>query len=177
MIGLTAFLTAWHHLPNPKRPQDPDLSDTDVVHEQGKRERGSILILLIGLCLILLLVATVVITVSSVYLERQRLQALADQTASAAAQRVEGITAETEQEAHLVLTPAGVLATSQEFLTETGALAEFENLTLSPASGVSGGSTAQVFLSSTARPPIASVVLPEGVTVTVTGRARVTVDR
>lgn len=51
-------------------------------------ERGSVLPLIVGLCLVLLLVASTVVGVSSVYLERQRLQALADQAATSAAQRI-----------------------------------------------------------------------------------------
>lgn len=136
-------------------------------------ERGSVLPLIVGLCLVLLLVASTVIGVSSVYLERQRLQALADQAATSAAQRVEGIRAVGESQAQVTLTSGGVQASAQTFLQESGAGSEFSQLTLNPATGATGNNTAVIVLSARAHPPLLSVVVPDGVDITVTGRARV----
>ncbi|WP_083091708.1 MULTISPECIES: pilus assembly protein TadG-related protein [Rothia] len=137
------------------------------------REGGSVLLLIVGLCLVLLLVATVVVAVSAIYLERHKLQSLADQTASSTAQRVEGLAGSATSDAQLVLTPATVTANSQTFLAETGASSDFEGLTLNPATGVAENNTAEVVLSAVARPPIVSLVLPDGITITATGKARV----
>lgn len=136
-------------------------------------EQGSVLPLIVGLCLVLLLVASTVIGVSSVYLERQRLQALADQAATSAAQRVEGIRAVGESQAQVTLTSGGVQASAQNFLQESGAGAEFSHLALNPSTGASGNSTAIIVLSARAHPPLLSLVLPDGIDITVTGRARV----
>lgn len=136
-------------------------------------EKGSILLLIVGLCLVLLLVASTVVAVSSVYLERHRLQALADQSASAAAQRVEGISSAGADEAVARLNPTTVNSTVQTFIGESGAASDFNNLVINPATGVSNSNTAVVVLNSTAHPPLLSVVVPDGVPITVTGRARV----
>lgn len=136
-------------------------------------EKGSILLLIVGLCLVLLLVASTVVAVSSVYLERHRLQALADQSASAAAQRVEGISSAGADEAVPRLHPTSVNSTVQTFIVESGAASDFNNLIINPATGVSTSNTAVVVLNSTAYPPLLSVVVPDGVPITVTGRARV----
>lgn len=138
-----------------------------------KSDDGSILLLIVGLCLVLLLVASTVVAVSSVYLERHRLQALADQSASAAAQRVEGISSDGAEDALARLNPTTVNATVQTFIGESGAATDFENLAINPATGVSNSNTAVVVLNSTAHPPMLSVVVPDGVPITVTGRARV----
>lgn len=135
-------------------------------------ERGSVLLFIVGLCLVLLLVASTVVGVSSVYLERHRLQSLADQAATSAAQRVEGISAASEAEALIHLNSATVTSTTQTFLTESGAAGDFSNLAISPGTGVSGNSTAVVVLSATAHPPLLSIVVPDGVNITVTGKAR-----
>lgn len=139
----------------------------------SEAERGSVLPLIVGLCLVLLLVASTVVGVSSVYLERQRLQSLADQAATSAAQRIEGITAVGETQAQVTLTSAGVQASAHTFLQESGAGTDFSHLTLNPATGASGNNTAVIVLSARAHPPLLSVVLPDGVDITVTGRARV----
>lgn len=144
----------------------------DCPEKKGTDEEGSILLLIVGLCLVLLLVASTVVGVSSVYLERHRLQALADQSATAAAQRVEGISATDAESALVTLTPATVNSSVQTFISESGAAADFSDLAISPETGVSGANTAVVVLSATAHPPLVSVVVPEGFTVTVTGRAR-----
>ncbi|MFW0112143.1 pilus assembly protein TadG-related protein [Rothia sp. CCM 9417] len=139
---------------------------------KSESERGSVLIFIVGLCLVLLLVASTVVGVSSVYLERHRLQSLADQAATSAAQRVEGISAASESEALIHLNSATVTSTTQTFLTESGAAGDFSNLALSPGTGVSGNNTAVVVLSASAHPPLLSIVVPDGVNITVTGKAR-----
>lgn len=136
-------------------------------------DEGSVLPLIIGLCLVLLLVASTVVGVSSVYLERHKLQALADQAASAAAQRVENISQDPNAEAMVYLSPEGVRASASEFLNGSGAGAHFSELSLDGQTGVDGTSTAVVVLSSTAHPPLVSVVVPQGFRIHVMGSARV----
>lgn len=146
------------------------------VHSSKKEsDQGSVLLFIVGLCLVLLLVASTVVGVSSVYLERHRLQALADQAATSAAQRVEGVSATSDTGGALIhLNNATVAQSAQAFLNESGAAGNFSNLAMSPGTGVSGNSTAVVVLSATAHPPLVSVVVPKGVNITVTGKARAT---
>lgn len=138
-----------------------------------EREDGSILIFILGLSLLLLLVAASVLAVSSVYLERQRLQSLADQMALTAAQQVEGISDGSDGQAQAHLTAGQVLATSSRFLQETGAPADFSALVLDPATGLTDSQTARVVLRAQAHPPLSSFLLPAGVEVQVVGQARV----
>ncbi|MGV3103010.1 Tad domain-containing protein [Rothia sp. 32237D007AR] len=144
--------------------------ETEKEHEA---EQGSVLPLIVGLCLVLLLIASTVTGVSSVYLERARLQALADQAATSAAQRIEGITAVGASQAQVRLTNAGVQASAQTFLHESGAGADFSHLALNRATGAPEHHTATVVLSARAHPPLLSIVLPDGIDITVTGKARV----
>lgn len=135
-------------------------------------EEGSVLLLIIGLCLVLLLVASTVVAVSSIYLERQRLQALADQAAWSSAQQVRGISIQGQQ-AYFLLSSEQVYQSTQAFLVESGAGGDFQELSLDAGSGVLGSNTVKVVLSARVQPPILSVVLPDGVRVQVSGQARV----
>lgn len=135
-------------------------------------DEGSVLLLVIGLCLVLLLVASTVVGISAVYLERHRLQALADQSATAAAKRVEGIGGSSEEDALAVLNSASVTRSVETFIGESGATTDFSNLSINPNTGVSGANTAVVVLSATAHPPLVSLVVPQGFDIEVTGRAR-----
>lgn len=136
------------------------------------REDGTILPLVLGLCLVLFLVASTVVGVSAVYLERHKLQALADQTASAAAQRVDNISQDPDADVLIYLSPEGVRSSAGEFLTGSGAAAHFSELTLDSNSGVDGANTAVVVLRARAHPPLVSVVVPDGFEIRAVGRAR-----
>lgn len=144
---------------------------------ENSKDQGSILLLLIGLCAILLLVASVVTGVTGVYLEKQKLQALADQTASSAVHNFAGLKGERGKRPAPVLTGEKVSATSQDFLTQTGAYAEFDGLQLVAPTGISDTSTAQVGLAAVAHPPLVSFIVPNGVPITVESSARITVNQ
>jgi hypothetical protein len=141
------------------------------------KDQGSILLLLIGLCAILLLVASVVTGVTGVYLEKQKLQALADQTASSAVQNFAGLQGERGKRPTPVLTSEKVSGTSQEFLAQTGAYTEFDGLQLVAPTGISDTSTAQVGLVAVAHPPLVSFIVPNGVPISVESSARITVNQ
>ena len=112
------------------------------------------------------------VAVSSIYLERQRLQALADQAAWSSAQQVRGISTQGQQ-AYFLLSSEQVYQSTQAFLVESGAGGDFQELSLEAGSGVLGSNTVKVVLSARVQPPILSVVLPDGVRVQVSGQARV----
>ena len=134
-------------------------------------EEGSIMLLLIGLGVVLLILATVVIGITSVYIQQQQLQNLSDQLSSAAAQRVTGLSSGSDKP-YVRLTNAAVSETVSQTLQQSGATQEFEVLRISAPTGAPDANTAQVTLSARARIPIVSIVLPEGVEITATSSAR-----
>lgn len=135
--------------------------------------QGSILLLLIGLCLVVLLVASVVTGITGVYLERQKLQALADQTASASVQTFSGLSGDAATQPIPVLTNEVMTQQAATFLTESGAYGEFSQLAISGNSGTVDGSTGRVQLTAVAHPPLVSIIVPDGVPISATGTARI----
>lgn len=132
-------------------------------------EAGSISLLLIGLMLVLLLVASVIVGITTVYLEQKQLQDFADQTAQAVSNEVRGLSG--ADGSIPVLTPAIVQEYSQEFINQSGASSEFNNLSLASSNGGSTN-TAQVSLTATVHLPLVSLVVPEGIGISATGTGR-----
>lgn len=134
-------------------------------------DRGSVTPLIIGLSTVVLLVAATIIAITTVHVQRARLQSLADQTSTAVAVSVENI----ELGAHrptVRLTDAQVRSSSSAFLVDAGAYAEFDGLRIAGATGSADGTTAEVELTSYVHLPIVSFFLPEGVEISATGNAR-----
>lgn len=150
---------------------------SDQPNYTRQEEQGSILLLVVGLCAVLLLVASTVVAISSAYLERHKLQYLADQASTVAAMQVGGLGALSDAEAQLYLSDDQVKATTQTFILESGATEDFTNLSIGADTGASGGNTARVVLSATSHPPLLSIVVPQGITITVVGQARVVTTR
>lgn len=144
------------------KPEHTDLDHT---------EEGSITPLLIGLCVILILIATVIVNITSVYIEHKRLQSLADQMSSAAAQQVTGLSNDGEKPA-VQLTDSSVQACVTQTLQTSGASADFTQLTVAAPTGASNQNTAQVSLSAYARLPMLSLIMPDGVPISATSSAR-----
>lgn len=138
-------------------------------------EEGSILLLLLGLCLIVLLLASVVTGITGIYLEKQKLQSLADQTASATVQTFSGLSGERGERPAPVLNSANVSAQAENFLASSGAYSQFDQLALTGNTVALDINTGQVQLTALAHPPLVSIIVPQGVQITVTARARVTV--
>lgn len=140
-------------------------------HPAHDREQGSISLLLIGLCALLLLIASVTIGITQVYIEKSKLQALADQAASAVANSVE--TVELNAEApQVIFTDSQISEATRTFLTDSGAYSQFNQLAIGPATGSSDSRSANVELTSYARVPMVSLVLPEGVPISAQSTAR-----
>ena len=142
-----------------------------VPGRQENREEGSILLLVVGLALILLLIATVVIGITAVYVERQKLQSLADQLSTASAQQVTGLYQGVEKP-KVQLSDVQVQQSVAEFLVQTNAAVEFEALTVGQPTGAPDPNTAEGKLTAYARVPLLSIVVPEGVPISVTSSAR-----
>jgi hypothetical protein len=135
------------------------------------REEGSSLILICFYSMLALLLVLVVTAASSLYLERKRLFSLADGAALVGAEafdlsdvRVDGGTLSVD------LDPAAVHDAVAGYLrvAPTGA---FEDLRIERATSDDGRS-ATVQLSAMWRPPVLTLLLPEGVRLDVTSIAR-----
>lgn len=142
------------------------------------REDGQVGILVIGYLLVSLLVVTVVLAVSAVYIEHKKLLSAADGAALAAADNysidVGGGAATTPfpslQDAEVERSTAGYLAA-------TGAGARFEQLAVDPATGAPDGRTARVVLSAVVRPPIVNFLVPDGIPIVAQSNARAQLTR
>ncbi|MDO4252665.1 MAG: pilus assembly protein TadG-related protein [Rothia sp. (in: high G+C Gram-positive bacteria)] len=131
---------------------------------------------LLGLCLLLLLLASVVIGVTAVHIERQRLQSLADQTSTAVAGNLEGLEVD-DAGPQVILTSSRVQVQAENFLRQSGAYQEFTGLALEEGTSTEDGSTATVNLSARAQLPLVSSVVPVEVPIRVTSSARTIFSR
>jgi len=141
-------------------------------------DEGSILPLVIAACALGIAVILMVSAASSLYLERVRLSSLADAAALAGAESfdVDGpvdpgaLAADGDGAPHPVLTDAGVADTVRGFLAEEPP-SGLHDLHVDAATSPDGRS-ARVTLSCTWHPPVASLLVPDGVRIDVTSTAR-----
>jgi uncharacterized membrane protein len=131
------------------------------------------IVMIIGYVLIALLVVTVVIGISSVYLEHKRLLSLADGASLAAADSYTlGEVAGENGSPSAVLSPARVRSVAADFVARSPSSARFDGLAVTGATGSTDGSTAVVVLSSVAHPPVVNFLVPEGIRIEATSTAR-----
>ena len=144
----------------------------------GRRSRrpvhgddGSTLLLTIFYGFLALVLILLVVAATSLYLERKRLFSLADGAALVGAEAfgLDGV-ALTPQGPRPVLESSDVAAAVDSYLT-TAPGRRFEALKIERADSVDGRS-ATVSLSAYWRPPLVSVLLPEGIRLEVTSVAR-----
>ncbi|WP_244961848.1 pilus assembly protein TadG-related protein [Clavibacter zhangzhiyongii] len=142
-------------------------------------DEGSILLLVIAACALGLAVILLVAAASSLYLERVRLFSLADAAALAGAESfdVDGAGGATAGDLvddggtpHPTLTEDGVASAVSGFLAEEPT-AGLHDLRVDAASTPDGRS-ARVTLSAAWAPPVASLLVPDGVRIDVTSTAR-----
>ena len=136
-------------------------------------EDGQVMVMVIGYLLLTLLMITVVLGASAVYLDRQKLLSVADGAALTAAdtyslaEQAPGATAPVPE-----LTPETVRSTVREYLDLTGASARFDGLAVDPATGAPDGRTARVVLTAVVHPPVVNFLVPDGIPIVVTADAR-----
>ncbi|WP_246036138.1 pilus assembly protein TadG-related protein [Sinomonas susongensis] len=147
-------------------------------HAECEQESGQILLLLVGFAVLCLLVASVVVGVSAVHLERQRLLSAADGAAQASADSF------TFADALAGSGPPGAVLSSERvrraavaFLRETGAEERFESFSVGSAVGSPDGRSAQVTLGAVVRLPLISILLPDAPRIEVTSIARARLGR
>ena len=134
---------------------------------------GQMMVMILGFVAVALLVATVMIGITAVYLEHKRLLSLADGASLAAA---DSFTLG-EVESHggspsAVLNPARVRNVAADFVARSPAAERFDALAVAGATGSPDGSTAVVVLTAAVHPPVVNFRVPGGIPIEATSTAR-----
>ncbi|MHA7285109.1 pilus assembly protein TadG-related protein [Arthrobacter sp. MDT3-44] len=122
-----------------------------------------------------MLVVTVVLAVSAVYIQHKKLLSAADGAALAAADNYSipaGAGGAGSTVPLPVLRDSGVAESTAGYLAATGADARFEQLVIDPATGAPDGRTARVVLTAVVRPPIVNFLVPAGIPIVAQADAR-----
>ncbi|MDQ0868794.1 hypothetical protein QFZ70_001267 [Arthrobacter sp. V1I9] len=138
-----------------------------------KDDNGQMMVMVLGYVVVALLVTTVVIGISSVYLEHKRLLSLADGASLAAAGSYTLGEVETQGGSpSAVLSPARVRNVAADFVSRTPASQRFDGLAVAGATGSPDGSTAVVVLTAAVHPPVVNFLVPDGIRIEATSTAR-----
>ncbi|MCO4257431.1 pilus assembly protein TadG-related protein [Pseudarthrobacter cellobiosi] len=131
------------------------------------------IVMIIGYALLALLVVTVVIGISSVYLEHKRLLSLADGASLAAADSYTlGEVGGEGGSPSAVLGSGRVRSVAADFIARSPSSARFDELAVSAATGSPDGSTAVVVLSAEVHPPVVNFLVPDGIRIEAVSTAR-----
>ncbi|MEO3933825.1 pilus assembly protein TadG-related protein [Micrococcaceae bacterium Sec7.4] len=146
---------------------------TEQPHGGQPRDAGQLMVLIIGYVLLALLITTVVIAASSVYIEHKKLLSMADGASVAAADSFTLGQLDTGGGTPTaVLTGARVRSAAVEFLDRSSAFARLSGLTVGPGTGSPDGSTAVVVLSAAVHPPVVNFLVPDGIRIEASSTAR-----
>ncbi|MDP9985061.1 MULTISPECIES: pilus assembly protein TadG-related protein [Arthrobacter] len=136
-------------------------------------ESGQLMVMILGYVLLALLVATVVIGITAVYLEHKRLLSLADAASLAAADSYTlGEVSAEGGSPSAVLNPARVRNVAADFVARSPASQRFSSLAVTGATGTPDGSTAVVVLTASVHPPVVNFLVPDGIRIEATSTAR-----
>ncbi|KRE84542.1 hypothetical protein ASG86_07505 [Arthrobacter sp. Soil764] len=131
------------------------------------------MVMILGYIVLALLVATVVIGISAVYLEHKRLLSLADGASLAAADSYTlGEVMSQGGSPSAVLSPARVRNVAADFVARSPASERFSSLAVTGATGTPDGSTAVVVLTAAVHPPVVNFLVPDGIRIEATSTAR-----
>jgi hypothetical protein len=136
-------------------------------------ERGSTLVLTIGFATFALVVTLVVAAATSLYIERKRLLALADSAALVGAEAFDlgDVRVSDEGTGVTVQLESGSVAAAVASHVDRVGRTRLDDLRVDAAS-TPDGQSAEVTLSSSWRPPVLTLFLPEGVRLEATSSAR-----
>lgn len=134
---------------------------------------GQVMVMILGYITLALLVATVVVGISAVYLEHKRLLSLADGASLAAADSytLGEVTAQGGRPS-AVLNPARVRNVAADFVARSPASQRFSSLAVDAATGTPDGATAVVVLTAAVHPPVVNFLVPDGIRIEATSTAR-----
>lgn len=142
------------------------------------QDEGQTTVLVIGLSVVCLLLATVILAVTTVNLEARKLLSVADGATMAAADSFTIAVEDGAETGHApVLDDAAAAAAVNGYLAAAGAPDRFEGLSVESVSVGDGGQTVDVVLTATARPPVVNWVVPGGVTVVASSSSRTALTR
>jgi hypothetical protein len=146
----------------PSRLRDPSRPGDD----------GQITVLILGYVLLALLLATVVMAASAMYLEHKKLLSLADGAALAAADSYLVEDLQGGNVPAVSLADDRVLATAESYLNKSKAFAAHDQLVVAQGTGSEPGGTAVVVLRAVAHPPLVSFLVPDGIVIEAKATAR-----
>lgn len=143
------------------------------MNRQEPNQDGQLMVMILGYVLLALLLATVVIGISSVYLEHKRLLSLADGASLAAADSYTlGEVSTQGGRPSAVLNPARVRNVAADFVARSPASQRFSGLAVTGTTGTPDGSTAVVVLTAAVHPPVVNFLIPDGIRIEATSTAR-----
>ncbi|MBD1590924.1 hypothetical protein HC744_02555 [Arthrobacter sp. S1_S22] len=131
------------------------------------------MVMILGYVTLALLVTTVVIGISSVYLEHKRLLSVADGASLAAADSYTLGDVDTQGGSPpATLNPARVRNVAADFVSRSPAAQRFSGLAVAGSTGSPDGSTAVVVLTAVVHPPVVNFLVPDGIRIEATSTAR-----
>lgn len=143
------------------------------MNPRAKNEDGQMMVMILGYVTLALLVATVGIGISSVYLEHKRLLSLADGASLAAADSYTLGDVDTQGGSpSATLNPARVRNVAADFVSKSPAAQRFSGLAVAGSTGSPDGSTAVVVLTAAVHPPVVNFLVPDGIKIEATSTAR-----
>ncbi|WP_231686062.1 MULTISPECIES: pilus assembly protein TadG-related protein [Micrococcaceae] len=138
-----------------------------------RAEEGQITVMVVGYLAVALLVATVMLGITSVYLEHKRLLSLADGAALAAADSFTlGEVAAQSGSPAALLDPGRVRSAATDFVAGSPAALRFDSLAVAGETGTRDGATAVVVLTAAVHPPIVNFLVPGGIPIEARSTAR-----
>ncbi|MBT2586111.1 hypothetical protein J7I86_09685 [Arthrobacter sp. ISL-95] len=129
-------------------------------------------VLIVGFVLLALLLASVVMAASTVYLEHKKLLSLADGAALAAADSYTAGDIGGGSLPSTSLVDVRVLAATDSYLEASSASFRHDHLAIAGGTGSEPGGTAVVVLSAVVHPPVVSFLLPDGIVIEAKATAR-----
>lgn len=156
-----------------RKTADAAAAPTDVRRSILRGEEGQIGVLIIGYMLVSLLVVSVVMGASALYLGHKKLLAAADGAALAAADTFSlGDVAAPGEGPAAVLAPGAVQTEVNRYLSLTDAAERIPGLTVDSETGTADGRTAKVVLTGVVHPPLVNFLVPDGIPITAVSEAR-----
>lgn len=130
-------------------------------------------VLIIGFVMLALVVSTVVMAASSLYIEHKKLLSLADGASVAAADSYTLGQVETAGGTPSALLNADrVRNVAADYLSRNGSFGRVDGLSVAAGTGTPDGSTAVVVLNATVHPPVVNFLVPDGITIAASSTAR-----
>ncbi len=149
------------------------LRQDSALQNMKDEESGQVMILAIGYVLLTLMVLSVVMAISAVYLEQKKLLSVADSASMAASDNF-GV-----GEVHggsgspiPALTNSSVQKATANYIAKTGASTRFNHLAISSQTGAPEGRTAHVVLTAVVHPPIINYLVPAGIDIVAVSDSR-----